>query len=78
MAKREQKATEPKSQMIIEELFKKYPKHNVEHAIFSRNYKMERQKNIEQYQKQIGDGINVEVPKKILEDYIKSSPTEPP
>ncbi|RFU27504.1 hypothetical protein B7463_g8820, partial [Scytalidium lignicola] len=39
---------------------------------------MERQKYIQQLQKQTNDATNPEIMKNILEDYIKSTPPEPP
>ncbi|RFU35482.1 hypothetical protein B7463_g870, partial [Scytalidium lignicola] len=60
--------------MTIEEMYQTYPRREVEAAMFQRNYKIERQKWIENYQKQINDGINA---RQSMEDYINIDPTEP-
>ncbi|KAE8344729.1 hypothetical protein BDV24DRAFT_126320 [Aspergillus arachidicola] len=70
--------TAPSKGLTVEEMLKKYPKGNVEKAIYRLDYVSQRNRMIKSYEDMIDSGHNVELATKALDMYLESTPSEPP
>ncbi|RMJ20810.1 hypothetical protein PHISP_08319 [Aspergillus sp. HF37] len=70
-------AASPKG-LTVDEMLERYPKEDVEHAIYSRDYVGDRKRLIEKYQHIIARGFNVEIATKALDELLEHTPSEPP
>lgn len=64
--------------LTVDEMLAKYPKPNVDKAIYNRQYTQSRELLIEKFERQIQAGINAESCQRGLKNLLENSPPGPP